>query len=321
MGKKSLAIILFIVVTIGFLYGFITYNKRLSDMLGKKIDPIAVVLPENPSEPEKQETETPDEQEPETGEEEEEDPQEEPDETSELVIIPYIIGLHQEDAVKALEENDLIAEIHLEYVDGVEKDFVFYQRPPRNQEVPKGTTVSFSVSRGPYGSSSEENKAVVPSLIGKTRAQAENALKEADLLMKVKEAYSSEVAKGNVISQDTSSGKVVGVGSTVTITVSSGKEPVQQVVVPDVIGMTQSAAVSLLESKGLKAAVAAVDSERAVGEVLRQSSVSGSYVNAGATITISVSKGPVEIVEPIDPPEDTPDPPEEPVDPEEPVNP
>ena len=321
MGKKSLAIILFIVVSIGFLYGFVTYNKRLSEMLGKKIDPSAVVLPENLIEPEKQETETPDEQEPESGEEEE-DPLEEPDETSELVIIPYIIGLHQEEAVKALEENDLIADIHLEYVDGVEKDFVFYQRPPRNQEVPKGTTVSFSVSRGPYGSSSEENKAVVPSLIGKTRAQAENALKEADLLMKVKESYSSQVAKGNVISQDISSGKEVEAGSTVTITVSSGKEPVQQVVVPDVVGMTQSAAVAILESKGLKAAVAAVDSEIALGQVVRQSSASGSYVNAGATITISVSKGPVKTpVEPVDPPEDTPDPPEEPVDPEEPANP
>ena len=73
MGKKSLAIILFIVVSIGFLYGFVTYNKRLSEMLGKKIDPSAVVLPENLIEPEKQETETPDEQEPESGEEEEEE--------------------------------------------------------------------------------------------------------------------------------------------------------------------------------------------------------------------------------------------------------
>ena len=37
--------------------------------------------------------------------EDEEDPLEETGEASELVIIPYIIGLHQEDAVKALEEN------------------------------------------------------------------------------------------------------------------------------------------------------------------------------------------------------------------------
>jgi len=117
MVKKSLAIVLFIVVTIGFLFGFVTYNKRLSDMLGKKIDPSTVVLSENQVEPVEEETEMP-EEEPET--EDEEDPLKETGEASELVIIPYIIGLHQEDAVKALEEKNLVAEIHLEYIDGVE---------------------------------------------------------------------------------------------------------------------------------------------------------------------------------------------------------
>jgi len=316
MVKKSLAILLFIVVTIGFLFGFVTYNKRLSDMLSKNIDLSAVVLPENSNDPEEQETEAPDEEEPELNETEE-NPLEETDETSKLVIIPYIIGLHQEDAVKALEEKNLVAEIHLEYVDGVEEEYVFYQRPPRNQEVPEGTTVSFSVSRGPYGSSSQEKKALVPSLIGKTQAQAEKALKDVSLLMKVKEAYSSQVAKGNVISQDTSAGKEVNEGSTVTITVSSGKEPVQQVEVPDVVGMSHSAAVSLLESKGLKVAVTAVESEEPKDKVTKQSSASGSLVDAGTTITISVSKGPEE---PIDPPEDSGDPedPKDPIDPTEP---
>lgn len=318
MVKKSLAIVLFIVVTIGFLYGFITYNKGLTDMLGKKIDPSAVVLPENTSEPEEQETEAPeteesDSEEPESDEPDPDEPLEEPDETSELVVIPYIIGLHKEDAVKALEENNLVAEIHLEYIDGVEKDYVFYQRPPRNQEVPEGTTVSFSVSRGPYGSSAKEEKVIVPSLTGKSQAQAENALKDVNLLMKVKEAYSSQVAKGNVITQDTAAGKEVVEGNTVTVTVSSGKEPLQQVVVPNVVGMTRSAAESLLESKGLKAAASSVDSDKPVGEIVKQSTASGVSVSPGTSITISVSKGP----QPTIPPEEPTDPPEEPTDPEE----
>jgi len=291
MVKKSLAIVLFIVVTIGFLFGFVTYNKRLSDMLGKKIDPSTVVLSENQVEPVEEETEMP-EEEPET--EDEEDPLKETGEASELVIIPYIIGLHQEDAVKALEEKNLVAEIHLEYIDGVEKEYVFYQRPPKNQEVPEGTTVSFSVSRGPYGSSSQEKKAFVPSLVGMTQAQAEKALKDVSLLMKIKETYSSQVSKGNVISQDTSARKEVDEGSTVTITVSSGKEPIQQVTVPDVVGMSHDAAVSILESKGLKAVVTAVESEKVKDVVINQNSASGASVNPGSTITISISKGPVE---------------------------
>jgi len=158
-------------------------------------------------------------------------------------------------------------------------------------------------------------------LVGKTQAQAEKALKDVNLLMKVKEIYSSQVTKGNVISQDTSARKEVDEGSTVTITVSSGKEPIQQLVVPNVVGMSRSAAVSILESKGLKADVTSVESEEVKDVVIKQNSASGTYVNPGATITITVSKGPIETPEePFDPPEETPDP-EEPADPEVPTDP
>ena len=186
MGKKSIAVIVFIVVTIGFLYGFVTYNRQLREMLDKEISPQVVVMPDETEKPQPPVTEAPP-----ISEQDTEETEEEEEETSELVVIPYIIGLHKEDAVKALEERNLVPEIHLEYVEGVEKEYVFYQRPPRSQEVPAGTTVSFSVSRGPYGSSDTETKVMMPIVMGKTRAQAEKVLVETGLLVKIQERRST----------------------------------------------------------------------------------------------------------------------------------
>lgn len=320
MVKKSIAVILFIVVTIGFLFGFITYNKRLSEMLDKEINPQAVVMPENPEDSDDGLTEAPVDNESEVEEPDEVDEQiEEPDGDSELVIIPYIIGLHKEDAIKALEDKNLVPEIHLEYVEGVEKEYVFYQRPPRNQEVPEGTTVSFSVSRGPYGSSEDEMKVAMPSVIGKTRTQAERALRKAGLLLKVRESYSSEVAKGIVISSDTAAGKEVEEGSTVTLTISLGEEPIQQVMIPAVIGRTRSEAVNLIENAGLTVSITEVYSDTVpVGVVITQNP-GEVLVNPGTTVNLTISKGKEPEPDPGEPEE--PEEPDDPEDPEEPVDP
>jgi serine/threonine-protein kinase len=318
MGKKSIAVIVFILVTIGFLYGFVTYNERLGEMLDKEISP-QVVVPEEVEKPQQPVTEEPTESEPDAEEPDVDGEPKEPDEESELTVIPYIIGLHVEDAVKALEESSLVPDIHLEYVDGVEKEYVFYQRPSRNQEVPAGTTVSFSVSRGPYGSSEDEMKVAMPSVIGKTRTQAERALREAGLLLKVRESYSSEVAKGIVISSDTAAGKEVEEGSTVIITVSLGEEPLEQVMIPAVTGRTRSEAVNLIENAGLTVSITEVYSDTVpVGVVITQNP-GEVLVNPGTTVNLTISKGKEPEPDPGEPEE--PEEPDDPEDPEDPVDP
>lgn len=320
MGKKSIAVIVFILVTIGFLYGFVTYNERLGEMLDKEISP-QVVVPEEVEKPQQPVTEEPTDSEPDAEEPDVDGEPKEPDEASELTVIPYIIGLHVEDAVKVLEESSLVPDIHLEYVDGVEKEYVFYQRPSRNQEVPAGTTVSFSVSRGPYGSLGAETKVMMPIVMGKTRAQAENALIEAGLLVKIRESYSSEVVKENVISSDTPAGKEVRKGSTVIITVSLGEEPLEQVMVPDVTGRTRSEAISLLESVGLIVRITEVYSDTVQEGMVMAQNPGAVLVDPGTTVNLTTSRGkepepdPGESEEPADPGE-----PEDPEDPGTPIN-
>lgn len=108
----------------------------------------------------------------------------------------------------------------------LEIEYVFDDEPKGtilSQDVSKGTTVhggdkiTITVSQG---------KGVkLPNVVGQSRSSARNTLTQEGLKVSVKEAYSSSVKEGNVISMSPKSGTRVVEGSTVTITVSLGKDP------------------------------------------------------------------------------------------------
>jgi serine/threonine-protein kinase len=101
--------------------------------------------------------------------------------------------------------------------------------------------------------------------------------------------YSTDVAKGEVISQDPVAGSSVTSGSTVTLVVSRG---IEQATVPDVVGKTQEKATERLESKGFAVTVEEEYSDEvAAGKVIHQSIAGGESADAGSNITITVSLG------------------------------
>lgn len=74
----------------------------------------------------------------------------------------------------------------------------------------------------------------VPAVVGMTRAEAEDAIVAADLLVgAVTEGYSDTVAAGLVISQNPAAGTAVEAGSTVSMVVSQGSIPYGAYPVPD----------------------------------------------------------------------------------------
>lgn len=296
MVRKGIAILLFLLVSAGFLYGFITYNRRLSNMMNQEIK--QAEASEEPDIP----AETP------GSKNEDREPDEKPDDTDKLITIPGIVGLSEADAVKALEEVGLVAEIHQEYIDDVDKGTVFYQRPPKNNEVPEGTVISFSVSRGPYGSSEDKASVKVPDLIGKTEAQAKALLDTLKLKMKSVNVYSETVKNGLIISQDVAAGKEADEESTITVKVSRGRELID---VPDVLNRSEAEAKASLEAIGLKVFLKREYSDKALGLVISQSPGAGRAAK-GSTISLTVSSGqePISPVpDPVEPePEDTEDP-------------
>src|SRR5687767_4565893 len=68
----------------------------------------------------------------------------------------------------------------------------------------------------------------VPDVVGETQAAGTTELETALFVVSVTTAYSPSVAVGLIISQDPEGGQFASEGSTVTITVSLGPEPVSE---------------------------------------------------------------------------------------------
>ena len=96
-----------------------------------------------------------------------------------------------------------------------------YVVPAAGEQVEKGTTVNYVLSKGKKTETVE-----VPTLSGLTRSQAEAKLSGLGLTANVTESYDSTVTKGYVISQSVTPGSQIEKGSTVDIVVSLGPENV-----------------------------------------------------------------------------------------------
>ena len=84
--------------------------------------------------------------------------------------------------------------------------------------VDQGTTVTIKVAKAP-------TTVEVPNVVGKTQAEAQTLLSNAGLNVNVSQQSSATVPKNEVMSQNPSAGIKVAIGTTVTITVSSGPIP------------------------------------------------------------------------------------------------
>jgi eukaryotic-like serine/threonine-protein kinase len=91
-----------------------------------------------------------------------------------------------------------------------------------------------------------------------------------------------------VLAQSPGAGVVAASGTTVTLTVSNGIQPVA---VPSVVGQTQGAAVNTLTGLGLKTDLNNVSSAKPAGTVVAQKPAAGKEVAKGSTVTLNVSTG------------------------------
>lgn len=133
----------------------------------------------------------------------------------ETTTMPKITGLSKEDALKAIEEANLVAEVSEEISKKVEEGYVISQDPTANTQIAAGSTVKVVVSKG-----TGIVNVTVPSVVGKTQEEATNELTTAKL--KVNVAYDEDTTKDNgiVLKQSIDVGKTVEEGTSITITVN-----------------------------------------------------------------------------------------------------
>lgn len=142
------------------------------------------------------------------------------DSTSEMVKVPSVIGKTKSSAKSTLESAGFSVTFEYgDYNDSVAADVVTAQSPSAKNKAAKGSTVTVTLSPG-------QKPITVPNVVGATQSHAESALAGAGLKYTYADSqYSDTVPAGNVISQ-TKSGETVAAGTTITLTLSKGKQEI-----------------------------------------------------------------------------------------------
>jgi len=204
------------------------------------------------------------------------------------VNVPNVVGMTQANAQSALVDAGL-APSFVNQANDAPKGSAFEQQPASGQAVAPETVVLVAISTGP-ATNPPATTVAVPAVIGKTQADAEKALSDANLAWQAIQTYSSTVAKGKVIQQWPPAGNVVAPGTPIAIVVSMGPKPTSgTATVPDVKGMDADQATQALAEVGLIAQVVQIDDPNATPNVvLGQLPAPSSIVPAGSTVLIGI---------------------------------
>jgi beta-lactam-binding protein with PASTA domain len=200
------------------------------------------------------------------------------------IAVPGVVGLAEADAVLQLETSGLVAgTVSEEPTLGVEPGIVVSQDPGPDAEVPEGSSVDLAVSAIPVTE--------VPDVVGSESSEAKAELAEAGLVAgEITGSYSDDVEAGVVLSQLPEAGMEVEVASTVVLEVSLGSATNA---VPDVVGLTSTDAVEVIEAAGFAANQRKSTSDTVeAGTVFDQSPAAGTLAEAGTTVQLTVSTGP-----------------------------
>ncbi len=157
------------------------------------------------------------------------------------IQVPSLENLSKSKAEEVLAKQGLSLDDDVEYVHSDKPvGTIIEQSPEAGTMVSSDTRIKVKVSQGGL-----DEEIPVPDLRDKTRDEAAQLLDEAGLSGKFIEGYSDTVEEGKIIDQGIDPGTMVSVGSSITLTVSKGKnteEPVTEtppeVMVPPVVEVT-----------------------------------------------------------------------------------
>lgn len=165
---------------------------------------------------------------------------------------------------------------------------VLAQNPGEGRSImitPDGVEVELTVSAG-------ESTAGVPDVLNMDYRDAAAALRQAGFSVEIQNAISDSVAKDLVISTSPNAGEQLSTGSTVYIVVSSGTE-ISYVSMPNLVGLSEDAAISQLQNSGLVYGASVRETNDVdAGTVIGQSVEAFTDVEEHSKIVLTVSAGP-----------------------------
>jgi beta-lactam-binding protein with PASTA domain len=201
--------------------------------------------------------------------------------TPEQVKVPNVIGRKAATASQILQNDGFKVDVVTVTTAEVPRDTVAGQSPRPGTTADEGSVVTINVSGGP-------GQVAIPSVVGLGSQQAQDQLTAEGLKPEVEKAFSDTVASGHVISVSPQTGTTVDRGTTVTLTVSKGKEKVS---IPDVTGESEDNARSAIEGAGLRVGkVTQEESSEDAGTVIDQSPAAGGSVAKNTAVDLTVAK-------------------------------
>lgn len=178
---------------------------------------------------------------------------------------------------------------------GAPNDPVGYGQRTTSPSAPSGHTTSptgHSTSPAPV---TTRAAIPVPDVTGRDSNLAHDLLSSKNLGWNPVHEHSDTVPAGTVIRTDPVAGTLVQPHDTVNVYISSGPSTPKTVTVPDVTGMSKSAAVQQLAALGLKVSVVYKATNSYDPDIVTGSDPSaGSTANVGDTVTLTVTKAPTQ---------------------------
>ena len=201
------------------------------------------------------------------------------------IEVPDLIG-------KSLEEVDTIAKqmkilvlMKELYDDEVPEGHIISQQPAASTIINEGGEISVIASLG-------TDKTRVPDLEKMHIDEVFEILAETKFVPKEEHVYSDDYTLNIVITQEPGAGEMVNSNSEIILYVSKGPE-LREIIVPDIVGLTEREAIERLSSLGLTIGHAG-KVESALyeeGRIISQNRAAGSTVVQGTIITFVVSLG------------------------------
>lgn len=171
------------------------------------------------------------------------------------------------------------------YSDTVEKGLIISQNYPDGERlIPNKHTIVLDVSRG---INEETTPMPIDDLTGETLSEATAYATEKGYSLSVNYEYSDEVVKDNIIRQDPIGGTKKIKGSIITIYISKGRAPID-----DLKGKTKDQANEYASDRGLVLKITEEYSDTVdKDKVISQNPAAGSSSNKGDTLNVVISKG------------------------------
>jgi serine/threonine-protein kinase len=193
-----------------------------------------------------------------------------------------------------IEARKMASEVGLNLLENKERvfseelaeNYVVTQQPTSGERIKQSRPLNITVSKGPQ-------LIEIPNFV-------DNSLREALLELDNLSLSSGDIqyifrlseAPGTVINQIPAAGAEVEKGSEITLFVSRGERDIS-VKMPNLTGLQQSEAITLIREKGLNVGQISVESSNrfADGQVISQSVRAGEYLPKGIAVDFMISKG------------------------------